>query len=276
MKSELDTMNENNTWELVKLPENRRTVKNRWVFVRKTDDTGSTIKYKARLVAKGFSQREGIDYTETFVPVARLRFILALAAEKNLELTQMDAVSAFLNGSLDEEVYMEQPKMFDDGTGRVCKLKRAIYGLKQSGRNWNKLLNQTLLEFGLKRTVSDQCMYVKKTNRHIMIVMIWVDDVLIAFSDKNEEIQLREALSSKYKVKYLGNASVILGINITRNREKGTISIDQRKYMVQVLERFNMANCNIIGKPMDVNTKYSKAMESGDDAIFPYREAVLS
>lgn len=143
MKTELDSMYENRTWDLVKLPPNRKTVKNRWVFARKTDNAGNTIKYKARLVAKGFSQREGIDYSETFAPVARytsLRYILALSAGMNLELTQMDAVCAFLNGSLDED--MDQPKMFDDGTGRVCRLKRSIYGLKQSGRNWNKLLKQ--------------------------------------------------------------------------------------------------------------------------------------
>lgn len=279
MKSELDSMNANNTWDLVKLPINRKTIRNRWVFARKTDNAGNTIKYKARLVAKGYSQREGIDYSETFAPVARytsLRYILALSAEMNLELTQMDAVSAFLNGSLEEEVYMDQPKMFDDGTGRVCKLKRSIYGLKQSGRNWNKLLNQTLLEFGLKRTVSDQCVYVCRTNEHILIVMVWVDDVLIAFNNKTEERKLREALSSRFKMKYLGNASVILGINITRNREKGTISVDQRKYLLQVMEKFNMANCNVISTPMDVNTKYSKAMESDTNASFPYREVIGS
>lgn len=279
MKSELETMNENQTWELVKLPENRKTVKNRWVFARKTDNAGNTIRYKARLVAKGFSQREGIDYGETFAPVARytsLRYILALTAEMNLGLTQMDAVSAFLNGPLDEEVYMDQPKMFEDGTGRVCKLKRSIYGLKQSGRNWNKLINQTLLDFGLKRTVSDQCVYVKKTNEHILIVMVWVDDVLIAFSEKKAEMELRAALSSKYKMKYLGDASVILGINITRDRQKGTISIEQRKYLVQVLERFNMMNCNEIGTPMDVNTRYSKTMENDTDGNLPYRAAIGS
>lgn len=188
----------------------------------------------------------------------------------------MDAVSAFLNGPLEEEVYMEQPKLFNDGSSRVCRLKRSIYGLKQSGRNWNKMLNQTLLKFGLKRTVSDQCVYVKRTNKHIMIVMVWVDDVLIAFNDKNEGRKLREALSSKYKMKYLGDASVILGINITRNREKGTISIDQRKYLVQILKKFGMLNCNAISTPMDVNTKYSRAMESENDAFFPYREMIGS
>lgn len=137
-------------------------------------------------------------------------------------------------------------------------------------------MNQTLLEFGLKRTVSDQCVYVYATNESILIVMVWVDDVLIASNNKAQEKRLREALSSKFKMKYLGNASIILGINITQNREKGTISVDQRKYLLQVLEKFNMLNCNAISTPMDVNTKYSKTMESDNDASFPYREVIGS
>lgn len=175
MSSELKSLEANATCELVELPPQRKAIKNRWVFARKTNAEGKTVKYKARLVAKGFSQRPGIDYTQTFAPVARytsLRYILALSAELNLHLTQMDAVSAFLNGPLEEEVYMDQPPNFNDGTNRVCKLKKSIYGLKQSGRNWNLLSNKTLIEFGLTRTVSDQCIYVSHNNGDILIVMV--------------------------------------------------------------------------------------------------------
>lgn len=280
MKSELDTMMENCTWDLVELPKDRKAIKNRWVFARKTDQSGKTIKYKARLLAKGFSQREGVDYSQTFAPVARytsLRYILALAAEMDLNLSQMDAVSAFLNGPLEEDIYMEQPPIFDDKTGRVCKLKRSIYGLKQSSRNWNQLLNQTLIDFGLKRTTSEQCIYVLRRSDAFMLVMIWVDDILIAYNNNDEEEKLRRALSTKFRMKYLGEASVILGINITRNRKQRTISIDQRKYIEQILEKFGMRECNPVSTPMDINVKFSKMMEKGEnEEKFPYREAIGS
>lgn len=281
MRSEIESLQSNQTWELVQLPQDRKTVKNKWVFAKKTDATGKTIKFKARLCAKGFSQREGVDYTETFAPVARytsIRYILSLAAELNLYLTQMDVVSAFLNGPLNEDVYMDQPKYFSDDSKRVCKLKKSIYGLKQSGRNWNLLLNQTLTEFGLTRTISDQCVYVARSESSIMIVMVWVDDILIAFDKRNEEKRLREALESRFKMKYLGDANIILGIKITRDREKRTISIDQRQYIETVLNRFGMENSNAVGAPMDVNTKYSRDMTDSNEnnGKFPYREAIGS
>lgn len=280
MQSELKSLVDNNTWEVVELPNDRKAIKNKWVFAKKLNAAGSTVKFKARLCAKGFSQREGIDYTETFAPVARytsLRYILAVAAEMDLNLTQMDAVSAFLNGPLKEDVYMEQPPNFNDGTNRVCKLKKSIYGLKQSGRNWNQLLNKTLTNFGLTRTVSDQCVYVSRKSGSFMIVMIWVDDVLIACDKKSEENRLREALEGSFKMKYLGDANVILGIRITRDRAKRTISIDQRHYIELILKRFGMEECNAIGTPLDVNTKYSREMESSENQMsIPYREAIGS
>lgn len=281
MRSELKSLEENKTWELVDLPSDRKAIKNKWVFARKTDASGKTIKFKARLCAKGFSQREGIDYFETFAPVAKytsFRYILALTAEMDLHLTQMDAVSAFLNGPLNEDVYMEQPPNFEDKSNRVCKLKKSIYGLKQSGRNWNQLLNQTLIDFGLKRCLSDQCIYVARNSGNIMIVMVWVDDVLIACNQKCEEEKLRAALESRFKMKYLGDAKVILGIQITRDRMKKTVSIDQRRYIETVLERFGMEDCNPANTPMDVNTKYSRKMSGNDEKneIFPYREAIGS
>lgn len=280
MRSELKSLEENGTWELVNLPENRKAIKNRWVYARKTDRAGNTIKYKARLVAKGFSQREGIDYSQTFAPVARytsLRYILAVAAEMDLELSQMDAVSAFLNGALEEDIFMDQPPCFDDKTGRVCRLKRSIYGLKQSSRNWNQLLNQTLIDFGLTRVISEQCIYVLIRKDAFMLVMVWVDDILIAYNNKSEEQKLKLALSSKFQMKYLGEASVILGVNITRNRKLKTISIDQEKYIEQILVRFGMWKCNPISTPMDPNHKFSKNMEDNESGEkFPYREAIGS
>ena len=153
------------TWELVELPDGRKTVKNKWVFKHKSDG-----RYRARLVAKGFTQVFGIDYDETFSPVARyesIRALLALAAQEGWEIHTMDAISAFLNGDLDEEIYMEQPEGFKvpDQEHKVCRLRKAIYGLKQASRVWNLAFHALLVETGFKRTYSDAGIYVYRQQR---------------------------------------------------------------------------------------------------------------
>lgn len=152
MEEEINSLDENNTWALVDLPVGRKAVKTKWVFKTKRDECGAIVRHKARLVAKGCSQRYGIDYTETYSPVVRhtsLRFLVALAVKNNLKIDQMDAVTAFMQGELNEEIYIEQPEGFNDGTNRVCKLNKAINGLKQSGRlgcfnqNWIRVCYTT-------------------------------------------------------------------------------------------------------------------------------------
>lgn len=135
MKEEIDSLEENFTWSLVELPNRSKPVSTRWVFRVKRDANGEIQQYKARLIARGFSQREGIDYNETFNHVARfdtIRAVLSVAANENLKMAQFDVKTAFLNGILDEEIYMDQPEGFEDETNRVCKLQKSLYGLKQS------------------------------------------------------------------------------------------------------------------------------------------------
>ena len=164
MKREMDSLSAHKTWSLVKLPPGRKTVQNRWVFTLKRDREGKVIKYKARLVAKGYTQREGVDFQETFAPVIRyesLRLLLAVAAQKSLTLTQFDVSTAFLHGELEEEIFMIQPEGFEDRTGRVCKLQKGLYGLRQSPRAWNEHVDKTLREAGLIQLKSDPCVYAK-------------------------------------------------------------------------------------------------------------------
>lgn len=152
MRDELDAFAKNSTWTLVDLPPNRKPVKTKLVFKRKRAEDGTVLRHKARLVAKGCSQRSGIDYGETFTPVVRyssIRLLIALAVKRGMNIDQMDAVTAYLQGTLDEDIYTMQPEGFDDGSGKVCKLHRAMYGLEQSGRQWNICLDTALLSFQL-------------------------------------------------------------------------------------------------------------------------------
>lgn len=154
MDDEMRSLHENNTWNLTELPPGRRTVKTKWIFKTKRDNNGKIVRHKARLVAKGYTQRQGVDYNETYAPVVRytsVRFLIALSVQRGLKIHQMDAITAFLQGDLSEEIYLEQPEGFEDNTGRVCKLNRAIYGLKQAGRQWSNKLNEKLQSFGLEK-----------------------------------------------------------------------------------------------------------------------------
>lgn len=162
MKDEYKSLIANNTWTLVDLPAGRKPITNKWVFQTKHDSDGVINRYKARLVIRGCAQRKGIDYEETFSPVVRytsIRFLLGMAAKFDLDMDQMDAETAFLHGELDEEIYMAQPEGFQDGTSKVCRLNKSLYGLKQASKVWNQKLDAALREFGLTRSKTDACIY---------------------------------------------------------------------------------------------------------------------
>jgi hypothetical protein len=160
---ELEQLRNMGTWELMDLPKGHRAIGNKWVFLQKFDKHGVLQKYKACLVAKGYSQIPGMDYTDTFSPVVRLetiRAVLALAVNLDWEIEQMDVKGAFLNGLLREDVYMQQPDGYSDGTNCVCRLVKTLYGLKQAGREWNKVLDMKMAERGFMRLEADPCAYI--------------------------------------------------------------------------------------------------------------------
>ncbi|KAK1601881.1 hypothetical protein QYE76_008090, partial [Lolium multiflorum] len=174
MKSEMGSMYDNKVWTLVDLPDSRKAVENKWIFKRKTDADGNITVYKARLVAKGFRQIQGVDYDETFSHVAKLksvRILLAIAAFFDYEIWQMDVKTAFLNGDIEEELYMVQPKGFVDpkNADKVCKLQRSIYGLKQASRSWNRRFDKVIKDFGFIQCHGEACIYkkIKTSNRAI-------------------------------------------------------------------------------------------------------------
>jgi hypothetical protein len=252
---EMDTLAKNGTWTLVDLPPGRKAVKSKWVFKRKADG-----RLRARLVARGFTQIQGIDYDETFSPVARfesLRLLLALAALEDWEIHQMDVKSAFLNGLLEEEIYMEQPEGFVEPgqEGKVCLLAKAIYGLKQASRAWNIQFHGVLIEFGFTRTRSDAGVYVYQRRDggdkiDTIIIILYVDDITLLGNAIKDIKEIKIALANRYEMTDLGEIDSYLGVRITRDRSLKRLEIDQSRYISEIVDRFGMADANPARTPL--------------------------
>ncbi|KAJ9547882.1 hypothetical protein OSB04_020425 [Centaurea solstitialis] len=245
MKAEMQSMYDNQVWELTDLPQHCKAVGRKWVFKKKTDMDGNVHTFKARLVAKGFTQTHGIDYDETFSPVAMLksiRILMAISAYFNYEIWQMDVKTAFLNGKLTEDVYMEQPEGFEDpkNPNKVCKLLKSIYGLKQASRSWNLHFDERIKEFGFAKSEFEPCVYTKFSGSIVTFLVLYVDDILLIGNDVPTLQSVKEWLSKCFQMKDLGEAAYILGIKIYRNRSKRLIGLSQSTYIDKVLKRFRM------------------------------------
>jgi hypothetical protein len=189
MELEMKALHQNGTWELVPLPPSKKTVGCKWVYTVKFNPNGSIERLKARLVAKGYTQTYGIDYDETFSPVAKIssvRILISLAANLNWPLFQLDVKNAFLHGDLHKEVYMEQPPGFvaqGEYRGCVCKLKKTLYGLKQSPRAWFGKLSEAIMEFGLHRCQTDHSVFHLHMSAGYILLVVYVDDIVITGDD---------------------------------------------------------------------------------------------
>lgn len=239
MDEEMESLQKNNTWSVVPRQEGRKPLENRWVYKIKRKPDGSDEKFKARLVAKGYTQKKGVDYHETFSPVVKfdsIRIILALAASKNLFLQQFDIKTAFLNGKLSETIYMQQPEGYKNGTNRICKLERSLYGLKQASRCWHERFTAFLKKFNLKATKSDPCVFTTSQPDGALILAIYIGDGLVAASDRETAEALLTQLNRKFEVTK-GDLSLFLGFQIER-RPDGSIFLHQTGYARKVLERF--------------------------------------
>eukprot|EP00253_Pinus_taeda_P025760 PITA_25760 len=233
MNEEYHSLLANDTWDLVPLPKGRKLVRCKWVYRTKYGPDGKVDKHKARLVAKGFSQVEGIDYTETFSPVAKMnsiRLVLSLAASLKWEVHQMDVKSAFLHGDLHEEIYMEQPNGFiQTDSSLVCRLKKSLYGLKQAPRAWYAKMNSFLLESGFSRCYSDNTVYTKKVGNSLIILVLYVDDLILTGSDPNLVNHVKSSLKKKFEMTDLGNLHYFLGLKVLQSKEGISLSQSNAK-----------------------------------------------
>jgi len=259
------------------LPNDKKAVGSHIVFKEKLDGHGKHIKFKAWIVAQGFSQVPGLDFTETFSSVARfttLRIFLALTAFLNLELHQVDVVGAYLQGDLDEEIYMKVPdglaKKYGSGQ-KFWRLKKALYGLKQAGRQWKKRLHQVMTKLGFTRAIANDCLYVLwEHGKIVLMVLIYVDDMAVAGKGIPGIVLFKQNLSKDFEITDLGELRFILGILVTRDRSKYLIFLNQSAYITQVLARFGMLDAKPVSTPLPVKhglsisqSPSSKAEEDG-------------
>ena len=274
-KEEYNSLLENKTWTLTALPPGRFAISSRWVFKRKVDQHGST-RFKARLVARGFQQRDGFDYfaDELYAPVARLktiRCILALASHSNLHLHHMDVSTAFLNGKLDEDIYLQQPEGFVQRGKEhlVLHLHKGLYGLKQAPKAWFSNINSFLLKLGFTSSKFDPCLYIRRTGDQLTIVVLYVDDLIIASTSSRFQAELQRQLSDNYKMHDLGPLQLYLGLEI--RQEPNQISVRQSRYTQQLLDKFNMANCKAAPTPL---VPFDFDSTQVPDSSLPVRQAV--
>ena len=287
MNEEIKSMHDNDVWDLVQLLEGLKPIGYKWIFKTKRDSKGNTERYKGRLVAKRFTQREGIDYNETFSPVSSkdsFRIIMALVAHFDIELHQMDIKTAFLNGEIDETIYMEQPENFviGDPKSMVCKLKKSLYGLKQSPRLWYQKFHKIISSFGFVINLADECIYHKFSGRKYIFLIIYVDDILLATNDLNLLRDTKKFLSGNFDMKDLGNASYVLGIQIYQDRPKNVFGLSQKGYIEKLLQRYDMHDCKPLdtsiakGDKLSLNKCPKNALEIQEMEKFPYAQVVGS
>lgn len=261
VNSEVESIMQNHTWEIVELPPGNKAIGCKWIFKKKLKPDGSIDKYKARLVAKGFTQKKGIDYFDTYSPVSSIttiRTLVALASIHNLVIHQMDVKTAFLNGDLNEEIYMEQPEGFivKGQEHKVCKLVKSLYGLKQAPKQWHEKFDKVILDHGFRFNEHDKCLYYKETEMGIAILCLYVDDILIFGTNLEIVEDTKSYLSMKFDMKDLGEAYVILGMKLERTSQGITLS--QSNTIEKMLKKFNYYNCNPVSTPYDPSVQLKK------------------
>ncbi|EWM20071.1 gag-pol polyprotein [Nannochloropsis gaditana] len=249
----------NGTWKLTPLPKGERCISSGWVETDKRDQNGIIVRRKARFIAKGYSQEYGYDYLNTYAPVASIttiRLILAIACILDLELDNMDVDTAYLQSDLEEKIYVKQPPGYEqcgpNGEELVCRLRKSLYGLKQSGRNWHKKIDGWFRGYGFHSSSADPCLYVKfGSSGEMLVIVLYVDDLIIAGNSRDMVDDFKQAISKEISMKDLKELDWILGMAIKRNREKRFMEISQTAYIDMMLAKFKMADCKPVLTPME-------------------------
>ncbi|KAG8473612.1 hypothetical protein CXB51_036051 [Gossypium anomalum] len=271
----MESLHKNKTWDLVKLPKGKKTVHCKWVFEKKEGTTGAEEpRYKARLVAKGYSQIPGVDFTDVFSPVVKhssIRALLGIVAMHDLELEQLDVKTVFLHGELEEDIYMQQPEGFivSEKENYVYLLKKSLYSLKQSPRQWYKRFDSFMTSHDFKRNSFESCVYFKKnSDGSFVYLLLYADDMLIAAKDKGKIRKVKDQLSEEFEMKDLGPTKKILGIEILRDRKSSKLYLSQKGYIEKVLCRFNIQSAKPVSTHLAAHFRLSSTLSpESDDEI---------
>ncbi|KAI3669351.1 hypothetical protein L6452_40584 [Arctium lappa] len=279
MQEELLQFKLQDVWDLVDLPKGQRAIGTKWVFRNKRDERGIVIRNKARLVAQGYTQEEGIDYDEVFAPVARIeaiRLFLDYASYMKFKVYQMDVKSAFLYGSIEEEVYVCQPPGFENPSylDRVYKLKKALYGLHQAPRAWYDTLSSYLFENGFERGVIDKTLLIKRKKKDILLVQIYVDDIIFGSTRDNMCKEFEELMHQRFKMSSMGELTFFLGLQVQQKSDG--IFICQSKYVQDILTKFGFSDSKPASTPIETHKQITADLEGEDMDVHHYRSMIGS
>ena len=260
MHQELHQFVRNDVWELVPRPKDTHVIGTKWIFKNKTNEDSEIVLNKSRLVAQGYMQVEGIDFDESFAPVARLesiRILLSIACIMNFKLYQMDVKSALLNGFLNEEVFVEQPKGFQDPhfSDHMLRLKKALYGLKQAPRDWYDHLTSYLLDHGFKRGQADRTLFIKRDEKSLLVAQVYMDDIVFGSTIDHLAHEFSEEMKKEFEMSMVGELNYLLGLQV-KQREDG-IFISQEKYAKNLVKRFGLNSKKHTSTPMSSSAKLS-------------------
>ncbi|KAL0453806.1 UNVERIFIED_CONTAM: Retrovirus-related Pol polyprotein from transposon RE1 [Sesamum latifolium] len=275
MDNELETLESNNTWTVTPLPQGKKAIGCRWIFKLKLNEDGSVNKHKARLVAKGYNQVEGIDYVDSFSPMAKavtVRLMLAVTTSLRLYLHHVDVNNAFLHGNLEEEIYMLPLEGYTILEKHVCKLNRSLYGLKQASRQWNAEFTAKVQAFGFVQSKHDHCLFSKISTKGMIILLVYVDDILITRNSESQIQEVKTYLNDQFSIKDLGVAKYFLGLEIARSLQG--IAVTQTKYIADLIQDAGITQAKSTTTPLPTGIKFTT--EAGNPLTHPeiYRRLI--